>query len=335
MRVTLHSKPIVRCGPVGLGLADALLEPLRDEVHQMHNEDSVADGQRLTRWRATQADLMLAARFADVTYGTRHEHNATPDQQQPDPKPDRPQEPRSTIGSIAYALTFAKRLLFPKKEPPQASPTKPKSMLDCCAAHEHAPPIDCPAGGEAVRKVGCEHPGCHPRDWARLKLLADPAEQEAAVHALLHPTDREESSHKRSISGSAKDKVNTLLRRDETVKDKYTGHRRDRHGKMTKSILSALAQYPDVCLLAHLESDSHTLDGQCSVWISDVRRLVIVAWRGTDSATDQKMDLKSVRLAPFGADTKRTGFKVGAGFYQQCVGGQSAGSLLCAGTVPR
>lgn len=54
-----------------------------------------------------------------------------------------------------------------------------------------------------------------------------------------------------------------------------------------------------VVMVAHEESSPEALDGQVSIWRSDEQQLVIVAWRGTDSLVDAKLDAKSAVSTPF------------------------------------
>lgn len=55
-------------------------------------------------------------------------------------------------------------------------------------------------------------------------------------------------------------------------------------------IASGIEANPSLVMLRHEESSR--LDGQVSLWRCDARKLVIVAWRGTDSAKDVLVDLK-------------------------------------------
>ena len=56
--------------------------------------------------------------------------------------------------------------------------------------------------------------------------------------------------------------------------------------------------YPDMEMIAHLESGGH-YDGQVSIWRSDNRRVLMVAWRGTDSKEDAQLDAQSVLKVPW------------------------------------
>ena len=64
----------------------------------------------------------------------------------------------------------------------------------------------------------------------------------------------------------------------------------------------------DVSLIAQLESEVY--DGQVSVWRcntadpKDGKKKIIVAWRGTDSATDAMLDLQAVFQVPFHSSRK-------------------------------
>ena len=59
-------------------------------------------------------------------------------------------------------------------------------------------------------------------------------------------------------------------------------------------IAGGMLRYPELKMLSHHESSPDILDGQVSTWRCDERKLLIVAWRGTDSKTDMKLDLKGV-----------------------------------------
>ena len=58
------------------------------------------------------------------------------------------------------------------------------------------------------------------------------------------------------------------------------------------------ALFPDIRFLAHEGSGGH-FDGQVSIWRSDERRLLIVAWRGTDSIASAKLDAHSGFKVPW------------------------------------
>ena len=62
---------------------------------------------------------------------------------------------------------------------------------------------------------------------------------------------------------------------------------------------SANAHRHHLVMIAHEESSEKTLDGQVSIWRSDDLRMIIIAWRGTDSLIDAKMDAKSAISARF------------------------------------
>lgn len=81
-------------------------------------------------------------------------------------------------------------------------------------------------------------------------------------------------------------------------------------------VCDILYQHPDLELVAHEESDVVSLDGQVSIWRSEQERRVVVAWRGTDSMTDAKLDGESVMLVPF-LDDEASGLRVGVGFHNQ------------------
>ena len=46
-------------------------------------------------------------------------------------------------------------------------------------------------------------------------------------------------------------------------------------------------------MVAHEESNKETLDGQVSIWSSDAKRTILIAWRGTDSIADCATNSKS------------------------------------------
>ena len=57
--------------------------------------------------------------------------------------------------------------------------------------------------------------------------------------------------------------------------------------------------HPDMEMVAHEESNKETLDGQVSVWRSHAKRTILVAWRGTDSIADARLNSRSAWKAPF------------------------------------
>lgn len=71
-------------------------------------------------------------------------------------------------------------------------------------------------------------------------------------------------------------------------------------------VIDSVKQHgPHVVMVAHEESSPEALDGQVSIWRSDERRLVIVAWRGTDSLVDAKLDATSTVSTPFATTESR------------------------------
>ena len=69
--------------------------------------------------------------------------------------------------------------------------------------------------------------------------------------------------------------------------------------------VKTIEQFPDMCMVAHIESDDKTFDGECAIFRSDKRKTILVVWRGTDSARDASFDAKSYRTVPWCSSDER------------------------------
>ena len=290
-------------------VADELLElhaeigRLQRRVHECNALALVESGgqyiapqvERLAYAHVSRSDLLMAARFADLTYGTRKEPEADLSSSL--------SHRGSVAGGIAHKVASVGGAVISTPlhalqsiahgcgVSAESSSSLAGSAPSTAESAAHAEPAVLPVRrgttvGRPVVPSGTQKPGFCATDWAALvQHRDDPAE--LAARAL------------------------TLL---------------DRHPQQVKfptfcgRLVEAVRLNPDMRLVKHEESDAHKFDGQVAVWASDSKHLVLVAWRGSDSAVDAKWDVASFRECPFGADAKRTGFRAGVGFVRQYMG---------------
>ena len=113
-------------------------------------------------------------------------------------------------------------------------------------------------------------PGFSVQDWEYFRTLTDDAQLEAAVYA--------------SLKGHFCQKTYPTFA-----------------GRCVKTV----QEFPDMSMIAHVESDDQTFDGECAIFRSDSRKTIMVVWRGTDSARDASWDVKSYRTAPWCSSDER------------------------------